>query len=85
MPTPITSQAAAKVAGPEATERSAKPAANTRLVAASTSRPPLRSITRPASGPSRLESNRAAEKAPKNQVRDRCRLAHTGSANTAGR
>ena len=42
---------------PDAKERQTRPTANTRLVAASTSRPPCSSIMRPASGPRRPESS----------------------------
>jgi hypothetical protein len=84
MPAPMTSQARASVIGPVATASKASPAANIRLVATSTSRPPLRSIMRPASGPSKPDTSSATENMAKNHVLDRCRSSQMGSANTAG-
>ena len=65
--------------------KATRPAAKTRLVAASTSRPPCWSIMRPASGPRRPESSSAAEKMPKNHTCGGAASAEIGSANTAVR
>jgi hypothetical protein len=85
MPRPRTAQAAARPAALEANDSNTSPAANITLVAASTSRPPCLSIMRPASGPSRPESNNAAEKMPKNQTFGRPSANEIGSAKTAFR
>ena len=85
MPMPMIVQASARLTRPEAIESTIRPAAKNRLVAASTSRPPWRSIMRPAAGPNSPDSSREAENIPKNQVSEICRLLQIGAAMTAGR
>ena len=85
MPMPSSVQAAANPARLVANAISTSPAANTKLVAARTSRPPKRSIIRPASGPSKPDSSNAPEKMPKYQSREMCSAAETGSAKIAVR
>ena len=65
MPMPRINQAAQQAdRASSQTTADTSPAANTRFVAVSTSRPPQRSIIRPATGPSRPESSSAAETLP---------------------
>ena len=65
MPMPITSQAANKEIIPEDKPSKASPAANTRLEAGSTRRPPCTSISLPAAGPRKADSSSPTENAVK--------------------
>jgi hypothetical protein len=85
MPTPITSQLANSPTGPVATDSSSSPAARITLDAHSTERPPCRSISRPASGPSAPDASSAAENAAKTIPGDTPRSRAIGSASSAGR
>ena len=67
MPMPITTHASDSLAMPEAERQEHQTCRKHQIGEVSTSRPPCRSIIRPAAGPSNPDSNSAAEKMPKNQ------------------
>ena len=85
MPMPSTIQAMASPAIPCAAARITRPAAITRFEAASTSRPPWRSISRPTEGPTTADSSNAAENRPKNKSLETCSAAAIGAPRIAGR
>ena len=68
MPTPTTSQPSANMRNDGAIAKMPRPAAQTKLETAKTSRPPKRSMVRPTCGPSNAEISSEAEKAPKTAV-----------------
>ena len=85
IPTPSSSQPATSTAVPGAAARVTSPAAITRFDTVSTSRPPRRSISRPAQGPSTAESTSDAEKQPNTQEPGMPSSRAIGTARIAGR
>ena len=85
MPTPSSSQATINTGMECAQPSSASPAANVRLEADSTCRPPTRSICRPTRGPSRAAITSEAEKAANIQLLETPRSCAIGSARMAGK
>jgi hypothetical protein len=85
MPTPMTSQPANSIAVPPAAPSSERPAAKTRLETASTSRPPNRSMRRPANGPRTAVTISATENAPNTMPVDTPSSCAIGAARIAGR
>ena len=87
MPRPSSPQPRKSTAGQAggAAARVSRPAASARFDPASTTRPPLRSMTRPTQGPSTAVSRSEAEKAPKMALGGRAKLSAIGAATIAGR
>ena len=85
MPTPSSSQAPHIVHTEVDAPRSASPAARMTFDAASTWRPPTRSICLPTLGPSNPDMTSEPENAAKNQLLEMPRSCAIGSARIAGR
>ena len=85
MATPISDQAANKLTGPCAAASAHNPAANTKLLPASTFRPPYRSTNLPAKGPSSADTTSAAEKARNTVETSKPKLCAMPLARTAGK
>ena len=85
MATPITTQPNRYSGRTGASPMIASPAANSTELAASTARPPLRSISTPMRGEIRPATNRPIATPPTTQASDQPVSATIGPANTAGK